>query len=129
MALSVELSLTNVVLLCTFVFLSKYLWKLFQKWRLEKILCVNILNIYIIKQLKNLNYSTLNYFRKKWESSPNREKVILHTLWRCKTIPSMSPFAMKLETYLRMAQIPYEVNWITNLTDVIDVKRVKNIFG
>lgn len=56
MALSAELSLANVVLLYTFVFASKYLWKLFQKWQLEKILCVNtVKKIHIFKQFKYVN--------------------------------------------------------------------------
>ena len=36
--------------------------------------------------------------------------VILHQIGRAPWAPSMSPFPIKLETYLRMAKIPYQVN-------------------
>jgi len=39
---------------------------------------------------------------------PAAPKVILHSVDRGKTCPSISPFVLKLETYLRMADIPYE---------------------
>ncbi|ODM89035.1 hypothetical protein Ocin01_17646 [Orchesella cincta] len=45
----------------------------------------------------------------KWDEAP-KDKLILHTLWRCKPMPSISPFGLKLETYLRMAKIPYELD-------------------
>ena len=38
-----------------------------------------------------------------------RDKVILFQVRRGPFAPSMSPFALKLETYLRMAEIPYQV--------------------
>ncbi|XP_046373448.1 failed axon connections homolog [Haliotis rufescens] len=37
-----------------------------------------------------------------------RDKVILHQIGRGPFAPSMTPFAVKLETYLRMARIPYQ---------------------
>lgn len=45
--------------------------------------------------------------RKKWNSAP-KDVVILHQLPRGKFTPSISPFPLKLETYLRMAGIRYE---------------------
>ncbi len=36
-------------------------------------------------------------------------KLILHSFDRGKTCPNVSPFVLKLETYLRMADIPYLV--------------------
>ncbi|XP_046551615.1 failed axon connections homolog [Haliotis rubra] len=38
-----------------------------------------------------------------------RDTVILHQIGRGPYAPSMTPFAVKLETYLRMARIPYQV--------------------
>lgn len=35
--------------------------------------------------------------------------VILHQFTRARNTPSLSPFVLKLETYLRVADIPYEV--------------------
>ena len=37
-------------------------------------------------------------------------KIILHRLNGGKFTPCISPFELKLETYLRMADIPYQVN-------------------
>ena len=50
-----------------------------------------------------------------------RDKVILFQIPRCLYAPNFSPFPLKLETYLRMANIPYQVRrghdaitWIIN---------------
>lgn len=43
--------------------------------------------------------------------------VILHQFERGKHTPSISPFPLKLETYLRMTGIPYEV-WL--LIEIFD---------
>jgi len=40
----------------------------------------------------------------------SRDYVILHQIRRGTTVPNMSAFALKLETYLRMASIPYKVD-------------------
>ncbi|ODM91668.1 hypothetical protein Ocin01_15015 [Orchesella cincta] len=86
---SIELSLTNLILIGVLFFIGKKAIKFFQKWKVEKML-------------------------EKWDEAP-KDKLILHTLWRCKPMPSISPFGLKLETYLRMAKIPYEgkLPWIT----------------
>jgi hypothetical protein len=39
-----------------------------------------------------------------------KDKVILHVFPRTKTIPNMGHFVMKLETYLRIHKIPFQVN-------------------
>ncbi|XP_014676712.1 PREDICTED: failed axon connections homolog [Priapulus caudatus] len=36
-----------------------------------------------------------------------KDTVVLHQIGRAKYAPSLSPFPLKLETYLRMAGIPY----------------------
>ncbi|ODM88186.1 hypothetical protein Ocin01_18495 [Orchesella cincta] len=81
---SIELSLTNLVLLGVLFFAGKKLLKFFERWKIEKML-------------------------EKWDDAP-KDKLILHTVWRCKTLPGISPYGMKLETYLRMAKIPYELD-------------------
>ncbi|KAK7067235.1 hypothetical protein SK128_002943 [Halocaridina rubra] len=44
--------------------------------------------------------------RKKWNAA-GRDVVVVHTFPRGIRIPNLSPFALKLETYLRMADIKY----------------------
>jgi hypothetical protein len=46
---------------------------------------------------------------KKSKFSVAKDVVLLHQLDRGIFTPSISPFPLKLETYLRMADIPYEV--------------------
>ncbi|XP_071092125.1 failed axon connections homolog [Haliotis cracherodii] len=46
-------------------------------------------------------------FKEKREDYP-RDTVILHQPSRGPYAPSVSPFVVKLETYLRMARIPYQ---------------------
>ncbi|XP_048239532.1 failed axon connections homolog [Haliotis rufescens] len=48
-------------------------------------------------------------FKKTRKDYP-RDTVILHQVGRAPYAPSMTPFAVKLETYLRMARIPYQVD-------------------
>jgi len=81
---SIELSLSNLVLLGALAFVVKKLIGLYHDWKFEKVL----------EQFKN---------------TP-KDKVILHTVWRGKTLPSVSPFATKLETYLKANKIPYELD-------------------
>jgi len=45
--------------------------------------------------------------RQKW-NAVGKNVVVLHQVQRGKFTPSISPFPLKLETYLRMAKIPYE---------------------
>lgn len=43
-------------------------------------------------------------------TAENKPTVVLHQLKRGKFTPCVSPFALKLETYLRMAGISYRVS-------------------
>lgn len=52
-------------------------------------------------------FKLICYFRKPKEHPVNT--VILHQIGRGPYAPSMTPFAVKLETFLRMAKIPYQV--------------------
>jgi glutathione S-transferase len=62
-----------------------------------------------------IGYIGYKYFQKvqmqkkleRWNNTP-KDVVILHGIPRSPTIPSASPFILKLETYLRMAKIKYE---------------------
>jgi len=48
--------------------------------------------------------------RRRW-AAIGKDVVVLHVFPRGKLVPNMSNFGMKLETYLRMAQIPYECDF------------------
>jgi hypothetical protein len=62
-----------------------------------------------------LSYKTKQFFpfcyfySKKTNNDYPKCTVILHQAGRGPFAPSLSPFAVKLETYLRMAKIPYKV--------------------
>lgn len=56
--------------------------------------------------------STLSFFvpHRKEEDLDSKDAIILHQFSRPKTgAPSLSPFCLKLETYLRMVDLPYQV--------------------
>ena len=59
-----------------------------------------IVTVLILKRLSERRPDTSRY---------PRDKVTLFQLGRGPETPGVSPFALKLETYLRMANIPYEV--------------------
>ena len=47
--------------------------------------------------------------RARW-AQQGKDVVVLHTYPRCCTVPNMSPFALKIETYCRMAGITYVID-------------------
>lgn len=49
-------------------------------------------------------------FGSKKKKTVGENVVLLHQFDRGAFTPSLSPFVLKLETYLRMAKIPYQVN-------------------
>ncbi|XP_042867423.1 uncharacterized protein LOC122250153 [Penaeus japonicus] len=52
-------------------------------------------------------YITKRNRRRKWEDVP-KDVVLVHTLPKGRLAPNVSPFVLKLETYLRLAN-PYQV--------------------
>jgi len=52
------------------------------------------------------------YLERKWQKWSNTEKdvVILHTMHPGRAMPHVSPFALKVETFLRMTKIPYKTD-------------------
>ena len=62
----------------------------------------------VLKKFWHLHFK----YRERFKDSP-KDVVILHSVPRGVTVPQISPFALKLETYMRMAKIPYEVIKIT----------------
>ena len=61
----------------------------------------------------NLFYFSISFLSRKWRQCRNRwdalppDVVVLHQLRRPNTALSLSPFIVKLETFLRMANIKY----------------------
>jgi len=47
--------------------------------------------------------------REKWAKA-GKDVVVLHTYPRCKTCPNISPYALKIETYCRMAGVTYVID-------------------
>ncbi|XP_076059272.1 failed axon connections homolog isoform X2 [Oratosquilla oratoria] len=83
--------------------------------------------------------------RKQWDAV-GKDVVLLHQFWRGKYCPNLSPFALKVESFIRLANIEYKVDfdtpfgpkkkcpWMTlNGEDIADsefmLERLKNQFG
>lgn len=51
---------------------------------------------------------------RKEEELDSKDAIILHQFSRPRTgVPSLSPFCLKMETYLRMVDLPYQVQlWL-----------------
>ena len=52
-------------------------------------------------------------FRDSWNNA-GKDVVVLHMFWRGKHSPGMSPFVIKVETFLRMFNIKYIVRKIND---------------
>ena len=50
--------------------------------------------------------------------------IVLHQFPRTKNLPSFSPFALKLETWLRMANLQYKVEIIVSVIENF----IRNLF-
>lgn len=55
-----------------------------------------------------------NHCRKRWNNA-GKDVVVLHIFQRGKYCPNLSPYVIKLEMYLRMADIQYQVCCWTRL--------------
>ncbi|KAK7082017.1 hypothetical protein SK128_002002 [Halocaridina rubra] len=67
--------------------------------------------IVLVGALKLTSYIQRQNRRKKWNNA-GKDVVVLHSFPRGKFCPNLSPFVVKLETYLRMAAIPYELDTV-----------------
>ena len=68
----------------------------------------------VLTELSNNNFlqtkiSFCYFYSKKTNNDYPKGTVILHQTGRGPFAPSLSPFTVKLETYLRIAKIPYKV--------------------
>jgi hypothetical protein len=53
--------------------------------------------------------------RRQWNAA-GHDVVVLHQLPRARTSPSLSPFPLKFETFLRMAKIEYVNDFTTPMS-------------
>ncbi|GAB1608545.1 failed axon connections homolog [Argonauta hians] len=58
----------------------------------------------------------LTFLRCRSQREYPENTIILHLIPRIKEAPNISPFAIKLETYLRMAKLPYQVEYTAKLS-------------
>ena len=80
-------------------------WRLYQVNKARRYACKNVAG----DQLSARGTRRTMSGCKKKRDSLEEDVVLLHQLERGIFTPSISPFPMKLETYLRMASIPYKV--------------------
>lgn len=80
----------------------KYLWNKSKPFTIAVVVVVGAVNVaYYIKRYQR---------RKKW-NDVGQDIVVLHMFPRGRFCPNLSPFVLKLETYLRMAEVPYQVDF------------------
>nr|XP_045603775.1 failed axon connections homolog [Procambarus clarkii]XP_045603776.1 failed axon connections homolog [Procambarus clarkii]XP_045603777.1 failed axon connections homolog [Procambarus clarkii] len=66
--------------------------------------------IVVVGAIKITTYIKRQNRRKLW-NNVGKDVVVLHMFDRGRYCPNLSPFVVKLETYLRMAEIPYQVDY------------------
>ncbi|KAK8754398.1 hypothetical protein OTU49_016061 [Cherax quadricarinatus] len=80
----------------------KILW-----WKLQPLVVAAVV---VVGAIRITTYIKRQNRRKKWNNA-GKDFVVLHMFPRGHFSPSLSPFVVKLETYLRMAEIPYQVDY------------------
>ncbi|GAB1608546.1 failed axon connections homolog [Argonauta hians] len=62
--------------------------------------------------------SGLVYMIRRWKRKKSypKDTIIVHLFPRTSKSPNLSPFAVKLETYLRMAKLPYQVEYTREMS-------------
>ena len=84
---------------------------LFIKQNLKTIIFLN--STIVLSSIIAIRYFYKYYLNKKIKKLKQKKypkyQVILHQYQRGLRAPSLSPYALKLETWLRMANIPYQV--------------------
>ncbi|XP_076048052.1 failed axon connections homolog [Oratosquilla oratoria] len=73
-------------------------------WREHKLAIATV--IIVVSFIKITKILRKKRLRQQWDNA-GQDVVVLHTRPRSKVCPGVSPFALKLETYLRMASIKY----------------------
>jgi len=71
-------------------------------------------SLWIVTKTFSVLFSVVGSIKKKrmlarWTNTP-KDVIIVHRFPSASTLPNASPFVIKLETYLRMTKIPYEID-------------------
>lgn len=80
------------------------------KWLWGKSKPLTVAAVVVIGTVHVTSYIKKQKRRKKWNNA-GKDVVVLHMFPRGYFCPNLSPFVVKLETYLRMAKIPYQVDY------------------
>ncbi|KAK7082016.1 hypothetical protein SK128_002001 [Halocaridina rubra] len=75
------------------------------KWRT----CIAVTALLLVGTVKMVGHIRKQMRRKKWNNA-GKDVAVLHMFRRGYFSPNLSPFVMKLEMYLRMARIPYQID-------------------
>ena len=76
-----------------------------------------IASLLIIAGITSLYFVKQSITRRKRRAAYPKDKVILHQFPRGIYAPTPSPFALKLETWLRMSGIPYQVKMLLQINN------------
>ncbi|XP_047484501.1 failed axon connections homolog isoform X2 [Penaeus chinensis] len=111
------------------------------RWLWHKNKPITIAVVAVVGVVKIRQHMKKQERRRKWNEA-GKDVVVLHMFNRGYTCPSLSPFVVKLETYLRMADIPYQIDhdepmgvkgkspWITlNGEDMADSQLIMEYLG
>ncbi|XP_063614412.1 uncharacterized protein LOC134787563, partial [Penaeus indicus] len=82
------------------------------RWLWFKNKPVTITVVLVVGVIKIRKYMKKQERRKKWNNA-GKDVVVLHIPSRGFYCPSLSPFVVKLETYIRMAEIPHVVTIVS----------------
>ncbi|KAK3851649.1 hypothetical protein Pcinc_041719 [Petrolisthes cinctipes] len=80
------------------------------KWLWNKNKPLAITAVVVVSAIKINSYITKKKRRNKWNNA-GRDVVVLHMFQRGKYAPSVSPYVIKLEMYLRMSDIQYQIDY------------------
>ncbi|CAL4135278.1 unnamed protein product [Meganyctiphanes norvegica] len=78
-------------------------------WKKNKYVTVGVVTV--VATFQSYNYVKKLQMRQKWNEA-GWDVVVLHIFPRGRFCPNLSPFVLKLETYLRMAEIPHQVDFL-----------------
>ncbi|XP_050691501.1 failed axon connections homolog [Eriocheir sinensis] len=80
------------------------------RWVWRRSRRVAVAAVVVVAAVKVHQYWQRQQRRKRWAEA-GKDVVVLHMFSRGAACPNLSPFVLKLETYLRMTEIKYEVDY------------------